>query len=78
MKSHPVVVPGWEGDREAETGCHSNLPRMTTDPLTPHGIRVLSRLTFRVLRETFSAITLVADPERVRETLGLLESEPGK
>jgi hypothetical protein len=30
-----------------------------------------------MLRETLDAIILVTDPEKVRETLGLPESEPG-
>jgi hypothetical protein len=76
MKSHSVE-PGRKATG-AETGHHSGFPRMTNEPSAPHGVRILSRMTFRVLRETFSAITLVTDPEKVRETLGVLESEPGK
>ncbi len=34
---------------------------------------VLASRTFRVLRETFNAIALVTDPEKVRETLSLFE-----
>jgi hypothetical protein len=39
--------------------------------------RLLSGLVFRILRETLAAIVLTTDPEKVRETLRLLESEPG-
>jgi hypothetical protein len=39
--------------------------------------RVLSGLIFRILRETLGAIILTTDPEKARETLGLLESEAG-
>jgi len=54
-------------------------------PLTPHGVgvlcyangRVLSGLIFRILRESLGAIIMITDPEKVRETLGLLENEPG-
>jgi len=58
---------------------------MTNSPLTPHGVgeprhtknRVLSGSIFRMLRETLGAIVMITHPEKVRETLGLLESEPG-
>jgi hypothetical protein len=32
---------------------------------------------FCILRETLDAMILITDPEKVRETLRLLESEPG-
>ena len=34
-------------------------------------------LIFRMLRETLGAIILTTDPEKVRQTLRLFESEPG-
>jgi hypothetical protein len=39
--------------------------------------RVLGGLIFRILRETLGAIILTTDPEKVRETLELLENKPG-
>jgi hypothetical protein len=71
------LVPGREA-RAAETGHRSGLPRMTNDLSAPHGVRILGRITFRMLRETFAAIALVTDPEKADETLGLLKNEPGK
>jgi hypothetical protein len=38
--------------------------------------RVLAGLIFRMLRETLGAIILTTDPEKVRQTLRLFESEP--
>jgi hypothetical protein len=57
---------------------------MTKCPLTPRGVgvlcytngRVLGSLIFRIFRETLGAIILITDPEKVHETLGLMESEP--
>ena len=81
-----LVVPDSEASKAAGIGRRSSLTWMTNCPLTPHGVgvlcytngRVLSGLIFRILRETLGAIILTTDPEKARETLGLLESEPGR
>ena len=39
--------------------------------------RVLAGPLFRVVRDAFGALVLITDPEKVRETLGLLDDEPG-
>ncbi len=80
-----LIVQDSEARKAAGIGRRSSLTWMTNCPLTPQGIgvlcytnsRVLSGLIFRILRETLAAIILTTDPEKVRETLGLLESEPG-
>ena len=79
-----LIVPDSEASKAAGIGRRSSLTRTTNRPLTPHGSwvlcytssRVLGGLIFRILRETLGAIILTTDPEKVRETLGLLESEP--
>ncbi len=80
-----LIVPDSEARTAAEIGRRSSLTWMTSCPLTPHGVgalcctngRVLSGLIFRIVRETLNAIILTTDPEKVREMLGLLESEQG-
>ena len=80
-----LIVPDSEARKAAGIGRRSSLTWITNCPLTPHGSwvlcytsgRVLSGLLFRILRETLGAIILTTDPEKVRETLGLLENEPG-
>jgi len=79
-----LIVPDSEANRAAGVRRCPSLTWMTNCRLTPHGVgvlcctngRVLSGLVFRILRETLGAIILSADPEKVRVTLGLLESEP--
>ena len=78
------IVPDSGARKAAGIGRRSSLTWMTNCPLTPHGVgvlcftngRVLGGLIFRMLRETLGAIILITDPEKVRETLGLSESEP--
>lgn len=80
-----LMVPHLEARKAAELGWRSSLTRMTNCPLTLHGVgmlcyatgRVLSGLIFRIVRETLGAIIIITDPEKVRETLQLLESKPG-
>jgi hypothetical protein len=80
-----LIMSNSEARKAAGIGRRSSLTWMTNCPLTPHGVgvlcytngRVLSGLIFRILRETLGAIILTTDPEKVRETLGLLENEPG-
>ena len=83
MKSR-FIVPDSEVRKAAGIGRRTHLTRMTNSPLTPHGVgvlcyaksRVLGSLLFRMLCETLGAIILTTDPEKVRRTLRLLESEP--
>ena len=83
MKSR-LIVPGSEVDKAAGIGRRACLSWMTNCPSTPHdaGVlcyangRALARLIFRILRETAGAIILTTDPEKVRQTLRLFESEP--
>jgi hypothetical protein len=70
--------------KAAGIGRNSRLIRMAKGLLTPHGTavlccrngRVLSGSIFRILHETLGAIIMITNPEKVRETLGLLEGEP--
>jgi len=83
MKSR-LIVPDSEVLKAAGIGRCPCLAWMTNCPLTPHGVgvlcyakgRVLAGLIFRMLRETLGAIILTTDPEKVRQTLRLFESEP--
>jgi len=85
MKTRPIVSDS-DARKAAGTGRRSSLTWMTTCPLTPRGVgvlcytncRVLGGLIFRIIREIPGALVLTADPEKARETLGLLESEPGR
>jgi hypothetical protein len=77
-----LIAP--DARKAAEIGRRTSLAWMTKCPSTPHNVgvlcangRVLSGLIFHMLRETLGAIILITDPEKVRETLGLPESEPG-
>jgi len=82
MKTRPVVL-----DSETCRAADSSQPlgRAWKCPSIPHGRamrcyakgRSLGGLIFRVLRESAGAIVMITDPETVRETLGLLEAEPG-
>jgi hypothetical protein len=84
MKTRSIVSDS-DARKAAEIARRSSLTWMTKCPLTPRGIgalcctngRVLGSLVFRILRETPGAMILITDPEKVRETLGLPESEPG-
>jgi hypothetical protein len=70
--------------KAAGIGRNSRLIRIVKSLSTPHVTavlcckngRVLSGSIFRVLHETLGAIIMITNPERVRETLGLLEGEP--
>jgi len=80
-----LIVPDSEASKAAGIRRRSNLAWMKSCPLTPHGAgrlcytngRVLSGLIFRMLCETLSAIILITDPDKARETLTRLENESG-
>jgi hypothetical protein len=80
-----LIVPDPEAPTSAEIGRRSGLARITNRPSTLHGIGmlcyrngcVLSGLIFGAVRETLRAIIMITDPQKVRETLELLEREPG-
>lgn len=80
MKARPVVP-----DSETCRAADKRLGPAWKGPSTPHGRgmlcygrgRSLGGLIFRMLRESVGAIILITDPEKVRETLGLLEHKPG-
>ena len=84
MKTRSIVSDS-DARKAAEIARRSSLTWMTKCPLTPRGVwvlcytkgRVLGGLIFPMFREILGAIILIADPEKVRETLALLESEPG-
>jgi hypothetical protein len=61
------IVPDSDTRKAAGIRRHLSITWRANRPLTP----------FCILRETLDAIILITDPEKVRETLGLLESEPG-
>jgi len=83
MKTRPVVADS-EGRRAAESGPYSGPAWVEKHPSAPYqgevlcGAkgRVLGGSIFRLLREGLGAIIMITDPEKVRETLGLLENEP--
>jgi hypothetical protein len=79
-----ALVSDPEARKTAGIWRRSGVTWITNCPPGPHGVvplcytngRLLSGLIFRILRETLAAIILTTDPQKVRETLGLLESEP--
>ena len=60
------IVPDSDARKAAGIRRHLSITWRANRPLTP----------FCMLRETLDAIILVTDPEKVRDTLGLLENEP--
>jgi hypothetical protein len=84
MKS-VLVVPDSPARRTARIRPRSRLTWATKNSdgeygmgvIVHHGRRLLDGYNFRILREILGARILTTDPAKVREVLGLPESEPG-